>query len=90
MQSRRDILTGLAAVLAAAAPVRRAFGVADVLIRSIGYDAPTQTLTVSLVNGRTLRYLRVPEQVYRDFQASKSKSAFYARYIQGRYEFTSR
>jgi len=90
MRSRRSILKGMAAVMTAVAAGSEARGEAEALIRSIGYDASSQTLTVVLAGGRTLRYLRVPERVYRDFQASKSKSAFYARNIQGRYEFTSR
>ncbi|MCX7818626.1 MAG: KTSC domain-containing protein [Kiritimatiellae bacterium] len=58
------------------------------LIRSFSYDAKTQTLTIVMAkDGRAYRYLRVPEKVYRDFQAAKSKGAFFLLYIKGRYEF---
>jgi len=58
------------------------------MIRSIAYDARTQTLTVVMAkDGRTYRYLRVPDKVYRDFAAAKSKGTFYLLYIKGRYEF---
>lgn len=60
------------------------------LIRSFEYDAQTQTLTIVLAkDGRKYRYLRVPEKVYRDFLAAKSKGTFYLLYIKGRYEFRS-
>lgn len=58
------------------------------MIRSFDYDPKTQTLTLVMAkDGRAYRYLRVPEKVYRDFLAAKSKGAFYLLYIKGRYEF---
>lgn len=61
------------------------------MIRSIAYDAATQTLTVVLAkDGRTYRYVRVPENVYRDFQAAKSKGTYYLLHIKGRYEFSAK
>lgn len=61
---------------------------AGTLIRSFSYDAATQTLTIVMAkDGRTYRYLRVSEKVYRDFLAAKSKGTFYLLYIKGRYEY---
>jgi len=58
------------------------------MIRSFAYDAKNQILTIVLAkDGRSYRYLRVPEKVYRDFLAAKSKGTFYLLYIKGRYEF---
>ncbi len=63
-------------------------GDAASMIRSFEYDPKTQTLTIVMAkDGRTYRYLRVPEKVYRDFLAAKSKGTFYLLYIKGRYEF---
>lgn len=60
------------------------------MIRSIAYDAATQTLTVVMAkDGRAYRHLRVPEKVYRDFMAAKSKGTFYLLHIKGRYEFSA-
>lgn len=81
---------GLTALVAGLAP-RGAADEANSMIRSIAYDAATQTLTVVMAkDGRTYRYSRVPEKVYRDFQMAKSKGTFYLLYIKGRYEFTAK
>jgi hypothetical protein len=90
MISRRYVLGWLCAGAATAAMPGLAADESSSMIRSIAYDAATQTLTVVMAkDGRTYRHLRVPEKVYRDFQASKSKGTFYLLHIKGRYEFSA-
>jgi hypothetical protein len=89
MHSRRQVLGWLAAFATAGALAARAADDSS-MIRSIAYDAASQTLTVVMAkDGKTYRYSRVPEKVYRDFQAAKSKGTYYLLHIKGRYEFSA-
>ena len=91
MTSRRRILAWIAALVAAGVRPGRTADDSASMIRSVAYDAATQTLTVVMAkDGRTYRHLRVPEKVYRDFMAAKSKGTFYLLHIKGRYEFSAK
>lgn len=57
-------------------------------IRSIGFDAQTQTLEIEFTNGSVYRYYAVPEGVYiRFMQPHCSKGKFFNGFIFGKYEF---
>lgn len=90
-QSRRQILGWLPAIAVLCTLPGRAADDASSMIRSIAYDAGSQTLTVVMSkDGRSYKYLRVPEKVYRDFQAAKSKGTYYLLHVKGRYEFSAK
>lgn len=65
--------------------------VESTLVKSVGYDAATQVLTVVLVNtGETYEYAKVPEEVYKEFMAAESKGQFFVKNIKGKYEFVKK
>ena len=57
------------------------------VIASIGYDAETQTLEIEFrERNRVHQYLGVSDFIYRGLVLAPSKTTFFARTIQGRYE----
>jgi hypothetical protein len=61
--------------------------VASGTLRSVGYDAATQTLEAEFQDGGIFRYAAVPEFLYQGLMLAKSKGAFFNTRILGRYEF---
>ena len=56
-------------------------------IRRLSYDAQTQTLFVTFVDGDLYAYAAVPERVNLAFERARSKGGFFARHIRGRYAY---
>ena len=57
-------------------------------LRSVGYDAATQTLEVKFVSGRIYRYHDVPENVYGQLLQATSKGQFFNAHIRDGYAFS--
>jgi hypothetical protein len=54
-------------------------------IRSVGYDASSQTLEVELSDGTTWEYSRVPSEVQRRFMAAPTMISYYRDNIEEDY-----
>ena len=54
-------------------------------IRSVGYDAGSQTLEVELTDGSIWQYSKVPTEVHRRFMAAPSMVSFYRDSIEDDY-----
>ena len=46
------------------------------MVRSIGYDAATETLEVEFNTGKVWQYLEVPAEVHRQLMASESHGSY--------------
>jgi hypothetical protein len=46
-------------------------------LRSVGYDADTQTLELEFISGSVYRYFDVPEFTYRALLRARSKGQFF-------------
>ncbi|HOW98530.1 MAG TPA: KTSC domain-containing protein [Kiritimatiellia bacterium] len=55
-------------------------------IDKIGYDAESQTLTVSFDNGDTYNYKKVPEKTYKALMKAKSKGKYFHKNIKDKFE----
>lgn len=55
-------------------------------LRSVGYEARTQTLEVEFNSGGIYRYLAVPPEMYRTLRESDSLGRVFARQIRNAYE----
>ena len=55
-------------------------------IESVAYDLQAQILVIVFRKGPIYRYLRVPEEVYRDLMEAPSKGRFFLSKIKGVYE----
>jgi len=54
-------------------------------LRSVGYDARTQTLEVEFSNGSIVQYERVSPEVYRRFMAAPSPTSYFRDQIEESY-----
>jgi hypothetical protein len=54
-------------------------------IRSVGYDASSQTLEVELSDGTIWEYSRVPSEVHRRFMAAPTMISYYRDNIEDDY-----
>jgi YD repeat-containing protein len=54
-------------------------------IRSVGYDASSQTLEVELSDGSIWQYTRVPPEVHRRFLAAPTMGSYYRDNIEEDY-----
>jgi KTSC domain len=54
-------------------------------IRSVGYDAGSQTLEVELSDGSVWQYTKVPSEVHRRLMAAPSMVSFYRDSIEDDY-----
>ena len=54
-------------------------------LRSVGYEAATQTLEVEFTNGRIYRYAEVPPQTHDWLMRSKGKGGYFNRMVRDRY-----
>jgi len=54
-------------------------------IRSVGYDAASQTLEVEFHSGGVYQYSGVPEIIYQGFMRAASKGSYFHDHIKGRY-----
>ena len=57
-------------------------------IRSIGYDAPTQTLEIEFGSGRVYQYYGVPDQMHEQIMQASSKGRFFNTYIKDTYPYS--
>lgn len=64
------------------------YNVASSNIRSVGYDAPTQTLEVEFLNGTIYQYYGVPENMYEQMMNEHSKGRFLNTYIRNQYPYS--
>ena len=56
-------------------------------IRSIGYDASTQTLEVEFQSGGIYQYTGVPESEYRNLMAASSHGQYFHAHIKNAYQW---
>ena len=56
-------------------------------LRSIGYDADTQTLEVEFHNGSIYQYDDVPEKVHRGLMQAASKGSYLNQHIRHQYHY---
>ncbi len=56
-------------------------------IRSIGYDAASQTLEIEFNTGATYQYFGVPSSDYDGIMAADSKGTYFHANIKTRYSF---
>ena len=54
-------------------------------IKSIGYDAATETLEVEFKGGEVWQYYHFPESMWLEFEASPSKGKYFGQQIRGRF-----
>lgn len=57
-------------------------------LKSIGYDAATQTLEVEFKNRVVWQYHGVPENIWHELEAAPSKGKYFASQIRGRFSST--
>lgn len=50
-------------------------------LRSIGYDAASQTLEVEFTNGGVYQYFGVPEAVYRGLMSAASHGTYFDQHV---------
>ena len=62
--------------------------VASSNIRSIGYDATTQTLEVEFQSGWVYQYYGVPEFIHQEIMSAPSKGQFLNQYIKNAYPYS--
>jgi len=55
-------------------------------IASLGYDPARETLEVEFRSGNVYRFFDVPEEVYKDLLAARSKGRYFGSFIRGRYD----
>ncbi|MBC8065933.1 MAG: KTSC domain-containing protein [Chlorobia bacterium] len=56
-------------------------------IREMGYDEPSQELTLIFVSGDAYVYEVVPPMIYEGLRATSSPGAFFNKWIRDRFEF---
>lgn len=62
--------------------------VESTLIKEVGYDAATQTLTIVFVTDNAkYEYYGVPQEVYEQLMAAESKGSFFTKNIKDQYRF---
>jgi KTSC domain len=57
------------------------------LLKSVGYDAESQTLEVELAPGRVYQYFDVPAEVYRDLMKAGSLGGYFNDEIRDVYAY---
>jgi len=57
------------------------------VVTGFSYDSETSTLSVTYVSGGTYVYKNVPERLYKEMKAYRSKGSFLKHYIKGKFEF---
>ena len=56
-------------------------------IRSVGYDAESQTLEIEVTSGSIYQYFDVPEVEHQSLVTASSVGAYLARNIKNRYRY---
>ena len=57
------------------------------LIESIGYDLPTNTLEIEFSDKAVYQYFDVPKHMYKQLMAEKRKYKFFEKSIRSQYAF---
>lgn len=57
------------------------------VVSDFSYDSETSTLTITYVSGTTYAYKNVPERLYKEMRAYRSKGSFLKHYIKGKFKF---
>lgn len=57
-------------------------------IRSVGYDAESQTLEIEFHGGGIYRCFGVPESVYTSLMSASSHGSYFHRNVKDRYQWT--
>jgi hypothetical protein len=55
-------------------------------IRAVGYDAATQRMHISFVEGHTYDFCRAPSVIFDGLLRASSKGGYYNRYIKDRFQ----
>jgi len=61
--------------------------VASGAFREVGYDAPTHVMELQFVSGNVYQFFDVPEFEHHGLMLARSKGAYFAKRIQGRFRF---
>ena len=56
-------------------------------MRSVGYDAQSQTLEIEFQSGAVYEYLGVPREVHQELMSTESKGQYFNSEIRDDYEF---
>ena len=56
-------------------------------MRSVGYDAQSQTLEIEFQSGAVYEYLGVPREVHQELMSAESKGQYFNSEIRDDYEF---
>jgi hypothetical protein len=56
-------------------------------LRSVGYDAGSQTLAITFVSGSTYEYSGVPRSVYEGLLSAPSKGSYFNTHVKGQYSY---
>lgn len=57
-------------------------------IRSIGYDAKSQTLEIEFQDGDIYQYFNISESIYSALMSASSYGSYFHRYIKDQYQWT--
>ncbi len=61
--------------------------VSSSMLRSVGYDAATQTLEVEFLNGSVYQYFAVPATTYHNLLAADSLGSYFQANIRGAFSY---
>lgn len=56
-------------------------------IRSVGFDAESETLEVEFTSVSVYQYYGVPESVHKTFMTAKSHGSYFAKHIRDKYRY---
>ena len=57
-------------------------------LRSVGYDAKTQTMEIEFVNGRVYQYYDVSDTMHDELMQASSKGQFFNYHIKDSYPYS--
>ena len=57
-------------------------------IRSIGYDAKSQTLEIEFQDGDIYQYFSIPKSIYNALMSASSYGSYFHCYIKDQYQWT--
>ncbi|MFF7055934.1 KTSC domain-containing protein [Achromobacter spanius] len=57
-------------------------------VKSVGYDAASETLEIEFNNGSVYQYFDVPERIYSELMSADSVGGYLAAHVKGIYRFS--